>query len=90
MPLHQATQDVIEFFEYEHLREGPIRDMSAMCAGFVDDLVEHFEADGVNDPELTVGFRDFLRAKDCFVRGVVRHEKRKAQAAAENESPDGE
>lgn len=64
---HPATAHFAPLFGYEHLREGRLRDVSRACAEFAGDMVSVLP-DG---PELTVGLRKLLEAKDAFVRAEV-------------------
>lgn len=66
---HPATQQILRWFEYQHLREGLPRDISHMHASLAEALVEMLP-DG---PELTTGLRKLLEAKDCHVRAAVAH-----------------
>lgn len=64
---HQATQQIMRWFAFDHLREGLVRDTSQTCAILADDMVQSLP-DG---PELTVGLRKLLEAKDAFVRTAI-------------------
>jgi len=64
---HPDTVHLIAFFDYGHLPEGPLRDISFESAAFAD-LVLTMLDDG---PELAAGMRKFLEAKDCFVRAAL-------------------
>lgn len=61
------TRHLVSLFEYGHLPEGPVRQTSVNCAGFMIDMVLNLE-DG---PELRAGLRKLVEAKDCFVRQAV-------------------
>jgi hypothetical protein len=58
-----AVQRVMRFFTYVHLPL-ELQEVSRLCA----DLAETMVALLPDDPELTVGLRKLLEAKDCFVR----------------------
>lgn len=61
-----AVQGVMKFFAYEHLPEKlqavskPVHDLAVTMLETVPD-----------SPELTVGLRKLLEAKDCFVRSAL-------------------
>lgn len=57
---------LLRFFEYAHLPER-LQAVSAPCAQLADDMMRAVP-DG---PELFVGMRKLLEAKDCFVRGAL-------------------
>lgn len=61
-----ATQHIAKYFEYEHL-PSHLQDISAPCAELAQDMINRLP----DDPELTVGLRKLLEAKDCFVRAAV-------------------
>lgn len=62
--LHPATAQVLRWFAYTHLPEGPLRETSAECATLAMQMAETLPP----GPELTAGLRKLLEAKDCFVR----------------------
>ena len=60
---NRAVANVLQFFEYRHLPEH-LQEVSEGCC-----LLAHEMASGLPQcPELTVGLRKLLEAKDCFVR----------------------
>lgn len=65
--LHPATAGVMRHFAYGHLPE-PLREVSRGFADLAHELVERGDLDG---PELTVGLRKLLEAKDCAVRAAL-------------------
>ncbi|MGE0493275.1 MAG: hypothetical protein AB7S38_28970 [Vulcanimicrobiota bacterium] len=69
--MHPATAMVFEFFAYEHLPPH-LQEVSKPCA----ELAQKVATDLVDDPEVTVGLRKLLEAKDCFVRAAVRAHRR--------------
>ena len=73
-----SVEAVTRFFEFEHLPE-PLKTVSKLCSDLKDDILEKLE----DDPELTVGLRKLLEAKDCFVRATVAQENRKHSIANE-------
>lgn len=60
-------EHVMQFFAYDHLPEGELRDTSEACAT----LAKEMEGFCPHNPELTVGLRKLLEAKDAFVRAQV-------------------
>lgn len=64
---HPATQHLLQFFAFEHLPAGPIRNTSAQCSTLAHNLAGQLP-DGA---ELSAGLRKLLEAKDCFVRTAV-------------------
>ncbi len=63
---HPATQQLIRWFEFDHLPE----DLQAISREFsvLANALLYRLPDG---PELTTGLRKLLEAKDCFVRAAV-------------------
>ena len=64
---HPATLGILKFFEYEHL-PSHLQRISVACYDLALTMVNSLE-DG---PELTVGLRKLLEAKDCFVRAALK------------------
>ncbi len=64
---HASSVHIIQFFDYAHLAEGPLRDIAYECAAHAD-LMLTMLGDG---PELSAGMRYLLIAKDCFVRAAL-------------------
>lgn len=64
---HPATLQLAQWFTYEHLRDSAARQVSASCTALAVTMIHELE-DG---PELTVGLRKLLEAKDCFVRQAL-------------------
>lgn len=75
---HPSEEAVLRFFEYSHLPE-PLKSVAAQCAVLANNMSDFIES----DPELTVGLRKLLEAKDCFVRAAVAQENRKKNNEAE-------
>jgi len=69
---HSSVESVNRFFEYDHLPE-PLKTISKLSAEYKDKILDHLD----DDPELTVGLRKLLEAKDCFVRAMVAQENRR-------------
>jgi hypothetical protein len=63
---HPGTQQVAQWFTFDHLAED-VRPPSAACAELAQEMIDALP-DG---PELTVGLRKLLEAKDCFVRAAI-------------------
>lgn len=63
---HQSTQSVAKYFAYAHLSEH-LQPISRACHDLAAAMLDELP-DG---PELTVGLRKLLEAKDCFVRAKV-------------------
>ena len=63
---HPGTVHVAQFFTYDHLPE-PLRQVSEECAHLAASMVEQLP----DSPELVVGLRKLLEAKDAFVRTAV-------------------
>jgi hypothetical protein len=64
--MHQATAQVYQHFRYDHLPE-QLQRLSAPCCELAKTMIQALP-DG---PELTVGLRKLLEAKDCFVRAAL-------------------
>jgi len=67
MGRHPAVEQVLRFFEFEHLRAGELRDTSQMFHALAHELADRLPA----DPETTVALRKLLEAKDCAVRASL-------------------
>jgi hypothetical protein len=70
--LHPATKDILRFFEYDQLPEGPLRDTSKRCRDLAYAMAYDPNLEGA---QLTRGLDDLLRAKDCFVRAALPPEE---------------
>jgi hypothetical protein len=66
---HPAVRQVLQFFDYEHLPPH-LKDISRDCSVLAYDMAEGLP----QNPELTVGLRKLLEAKDCFVRAKLAKE----------------
>jgi hypothetical protein len=66
--MHEATRQLLRFFEYEHLPAGKLRGTSMKFHELAHDLAEDDELAG---PELTTALRKLLEAKDCAVRAAL-------------------
>lgn len=75
--MHPATQAILRFFEYDHLPR-PLRDVSKGFHDLAWNLAENPNLDG---PELTVGLRKLLEAKDAAVRAALPAAPRTRTAA---------
>jgi hypothetical protein len=67
---HPATVHVMSMFTYDHLPDH-LRDLSRECADLASLMYNQLPP----GPELTVGLRKLLEAKDCFVRAAVAAHK---------------
>lgn len=63
---HPATREVAQWFAFGHL-QGAVRAQSAECCNLAVSMLLTTE----DSPELTVGLRKLLEAKDCFVRATI-------------------
>lgn len=63
---HASVGMVLRFFEYEHLPEH-LQPISKACCEVAMQMVDALP----DDPELVVGLRKLLEAKDAFVRTAV-------------------
>ena len=67
--LHPGVKSLLDWFSYDHLTSGQVREMSRQFANFAEWAVLFAD---INDPEVTAGLRKLLEAKDCFVRAKVK------------------
>ena len=63
---HPATEAVLKYFKYSHLPEH-LQPVSRKCADLANEMVILLP----EVPEVTVGLRKLLEAKDCFVRAFI-------------------
>jgi hypothetical protein len=63
---HPGTAHIVRYFTYEHL-PADLQTVSRLFHDLAQDLLDLLP-DG---PELTVGLRKLLEAKDCFVRAAL-------------------
>lgn len=63
---HASTVHIARYFAYQHLPPH-LQPVSRRC----HDLAEAMIADLPDGPELTVGLRKMLEAKDAFVRAAL-------------------
>lgn len=61
------TKRALRYFEFDHLREGPLRLTSERVATLAYQMEEYLP----EGPETTAGLRKLLEAKDCFVRAAL-------------------
>jgi hypothetical protein len=66
--VHPSAFQVLQHFGYEHL-PAPLQAISKPVHDLAYDM-----AGALKGPELTVGLRKLLEAKDCFVRAGLRIE----------------
>lgn len=67
MTWHRDVEDVLRFFEFEHLRVGELRDTSQMFHALAYELADRLP----EDPETTVALRKLLESKDAAVRASL-------------------
>lgn len=67
--LHPSTKAILRYFEYKHLQDPKLRDISNKFTVLAYDLADELEG-----PELTAGLRHLLEAKDCAVRAALPEE----------------
>jgi ferritin-like protein len=58
---------ILRYFEYLHLRPGPLQDVSKEC----HDLAVKLAAYLPQNAETSAGLRKLLEAKDCLVRAAL-------------------
>jgi len=63
--MHPNTEALLKYFEYGHLPPRLQKVSKPIC-----DLAVKMTVD-LDGPELTVGLRKLLEAKDCFVRAAL-------------------
>lgn len=73
--MHPNVADLLEHFNHAHLPPA-LAAVSEPCGQLARTMAAQLDG-----PELTVGLRKLLEAKDCFVRALVVAD-RKAKAAA--------
>lgn len=64
--MHPATEKLLGYFSYEHLPPH-LQQVSAL----VHAVAWKMASDLPEGPEVTVGLRKLLEAKDCFVRASL-------------------
>lgn len=69
--LHPATENILQFFEFDHLPDH-LKDVSRVFKAVAEGMVKQVG----EGPETTVGLRKLLEAKDCFVRQAVISSKK--------------
>lgn len=77
---HPSEEAVMRFFEFSHLPE-PLKHIARECTVLANGMIDMVES----DPELTVGLRKLLEAKDCFVRAAVAQENRRKSNISEGQ-----
>jgi len=64
--MHPAITALLRYFEYQHLPPH-LQRISKPCAELAHKMAEL----PLEGPEVTVGLRKLLEAKDCFVRAAL-------------------
>jgi hypothetical protein len=67
---HSSVVEVAQWFAFGHLPEGNPREQSKSVAMTAKVMLWTLP----DSPELTVGLRKLLEAKDCFVRAAIANE----------------
>lgn len=67
MGRHPAVEELLQYFEFEHLRAGELRDTSQMFYALAHELADRLPS----IPETTVALRKLLESKDCAVRASL-------------------
>jgi hypothetical protein len=66
--MNKSIEHILQFFKYDHLPKD-LRQVSAPVCELANQVVKHLVIEeGISNPEITVGLRKLLEAKDCFVR----------------------
>ena len=63
---HPSVIELLKYFEFAHLPPH-LQEVSAPICAIAKVMAEQLEG-----PELTVGLRKLLEAKDCFVRAAIK------------------
>ena len=63
---HPAIDGIMQWFSYEHLPPD-LQEVSRLAHELAHKMAQSLQGGG---PELTVGLRKLLEAKDCFVRAA--------------------
>lgn len=64
--MHPATKQILQHFDYKHLPEHLVNTSKPF-----HDLAHHIAETATESPEVTVGLRKLLEAKDCIVRSAL-------------------
>lgn len=86
MGRHPAVEQVLRYFEFEHLRAGELRDTSQMFHALAHELADRLPA----VPQTTVALNKLLESKDAAVRAsldLVTHPARRAALDRRPEEP---
>lgn len=67
MTRHPATENLLRWFDYHHLKDGLPKTVSRS----VHDTAHALAAQLPDGAELSAGLRHLLEAKDCFVRAAI-------------------
>jgi hypothetical protein len=63
---HPSVREIAQFFAFDHLPDD-LAVISGECGHLANVMLDALP----DSPELTVGLRKLLEAKDCFVRAAV-------------------
>lgn len=69
--LEREIDQILRWFQYGHLPEGLLQQVSKKFAVMALELVERMHY----TEQVKLGLYDLLRAKDCFVRAAIAHQE---------------
>lgn len=69
--MNDPCDQLMQFFTYKYLKGADLQEVGRYCCDLADYMVKHVP----HNPELTVGLRKLLEAKDCFVRAKLYKEE---------------
>jgi hypothetical protein len=64
---HPSVKELLKYFEFAHLPPHLQSISEPICV-----LANIMASEDLHGPELTVGLRKLLEAKDCFVRAAIK------------------
>lgn len=85
--LEREIDQILRWFQYGHLPEGLLQQVSKKFAVLALELVERMHY----TEQVKLGLYDLLRAKDCFVRAALAHQeiqKAEEQRSKQNSEQD--
>jgi hypothetical protein len=65
--MHIATRQVLRYFQYDHLKDGPGKEMAHLYSDVANQVANNLP----EDPEATVALRKLLESKDAAVRAAL-------------------
>jgi hypothetical protein len=81
--MHLAIEQVFRYFAYAHLPP-PLQEISKPFHDLAAAMIVRLPA----SPEVTVGLRKLLEAKDCFVRAALPSAPREGASGLETSAED--